>query len=52
MRCVARIGNRKGTEFCWRNLQEGDHFGDVVDLDGRIILKLILKKSVGRRGWG
>jgi len=51
MRCVAPIGKGKGTGFWWRNLQEGDHLADV-DLDGRIILKLNLKKSVGRRGRG
>jgi hypothetical protein len=35
------------TGFWWGDLTEGDHLGDP-DVDGRIILKLILKKWDGR----
>ena len=34
------------TEFWWVNLREIDRFEDL-DIDGRIILKCILNKSVG-----
>jgi hypothetical protein len=29
--------------FCWGNLKEGDHMGDLV-IDGRIILELSIMK--------
>jgi hypothetical protein len=35
------------TWFWWGNLMKGGHFEDLV-VDGRIILKWILNKSVGR----
>jgi hypothetical protein len=34
------------TRFWWENLREGDHFDDL-GIDVRIILKWILKKSLG-----
>jgi hypothetical protein len=35
--------------FWWGNLRERDHVGDP-DVDGRIILRWIFKKWVGRHG--
>ena len=40
---VARMGGKVCTGFWWRNLREGDHWGDK-DLDGRIILRWIFRK--------
>jgi hypothetical protein len=43
------MGNSKvHTGFWWGDLREGDHLGDA-DVDGRIILKWIVKKW--DRGW-
>jgi hypothetical protein len=36
--------------FWWGGLRERDHFEDL-DVDGRIILKLILNKYKERRTW-
>lgn len=35
------------TRFWWVNMKERDHFEDLY-LDGRIILKQILKKQCGK----
>ena len=45
---------RKGevcTRFWWGNLREGDYWGDK-DIDGRIILRWILRKWEGVVGTG
>jgi len=43
-RHVARMGENKNTyRFGWENLKEKDYLKDV-DIDGRTILKWILKK--------
>ena len=41
------------TRFCWGNLRERDQWGDQ-DVDGRIILRWILRKREGVVGteWG
>jgi len=39
------------TGLCWVNLKEGDHLEDLR-VDGRVILKLILKKYDGRAWTG
>jgi hypothetical protein len=49
---ITGIGTYKGEERCiqvslWGNLKERDDF-ENLDVDGRIILKLILNKLVGR----
>jgi hypothetical protein len=38
------------TGFWWRDLREGDHFGDP-GVHGRIILKWIFKKWDGGMDW-
>jgi hypothetical protein len=41
---VARLGRREShTGFWWVELREGDYLEDI-GIDGRIILKLILKE--------
>jgi hypothetical protein len=48
---IARMGKREvHTEFWWGDLKEGDYLGDP-DVDGRIILKWILKKLDGGMDW-
>jgi hypothetical protein len=42
-------GGGKTTGFWWGRLKERDNFEDL-GIDGRTVLKLILKKEVG--GWG
>ena len=56
MRWAGNVGNvrRKGgvcTRFWWGNLRERDHWGDQ-DVDGRIILRWILRKWEGVVGTG
>jgi hypothetical protein len=43
---VARVEERRGVYRVWCGNLEGDHLEDL-GVDGRIILKLIMKKSVG-----
>jgi len=44
---VARVGNSPGIyRFWWGNLREGYHLGDPGGVDGRIILRWILRKWV------
>jgi hypothetical protein len=44
------MGERRGVyRVWWGNLRERDHLEDIR-VDGRIILKLIFRKWVGRRG--
>jgi hypothetical protein len=38
------------TGFWWGDLREGDHLEDL-DVDGRIILKWILKQWLGDMDW-
>jgi len=49
---VARVGRREvHTGFWWRNLRGKDHLGDR-GVDGRIILRWILRKwGVGGMDW-
>jgi hypothetical protein len=55
MRCVGHVAlmvvTRRHAEFWWVKLKEGDHMEDL-DLDGRIMLKCILKKEGGRARTG
>jgi len=45
MERVARVGNTENhVEFWYRNLKEGDNLEDL-DLEGRILLKWLLKKE-------
>jgi hypothetical protein len=45
---VARIGERSSPSgYGCEELREGDHW-ENLDVDGRIMLKWILRKSVGR----
>jgi hypothetical protein len=37
--------------FWWENMDEGDHLEDL-DIDGKVILKTILKKECGRTWTG
>jgi hypothetical protein len=47
-RHVASVGERRSVHrFWWGNLRVRDHFGDP-DVDGRIILRWILRKYSGR----
>ena len=49
---VARMEEGRGVQkFWWGNLRERDHWGDH-DLDGRIILRWILRKWEGVVGTG
>jgi hypothetical protein len=49
---VARMGEGRGVHrVWWGNLREGDHWGDP-DIDGRIILRWVLKKWEGFVGTG
>jgi hypothetical protein len=44
---VARMGKREvHTGSWWGDLREGDHLRDT-DIDGRILLKWVLKKWMG-----
>jgi len=44
---VASMGKKRGTyRVQWKNLNERDHLEDL-DVDGRIILKCILKELFG-----
>jgi hypothetical protein len=44
---VARVGRGEmHAMFCCGNQKESDHL-DNIDIDGRIILKFIFRKSVG-----
>ena len=44
---VARVGRGEvHAVFCWGNQREREHL-ENVDIDGRIIFKLIFRKSVG-----
>jgi hypothetical protein len=43
-------GGEMHTEFYWRNLRVGDHLEGAF-VDGRIILKWILKKQDGGMNW-
>jgi hypothetical protein len=48
---VARMGKREvDTGFWWGDMREGDHLGDP-GIDGRIILKWVLKKWDGGMDW-
>ena len=45
---VARIEERSGPSGCgWEELREGDHWVNL-DVDGRIMLKWVLRQSLGR----
>ena len=53
MRCVGGcvacvVGRDVHAGFWWGNLKEGDHIEDL-GIDGRMMLKWILKKQKGRR---
>jgi hypothetical protein len=43
-------GRRRHTGFFWENLRKGDHFEDI-GVNGKIILKWILKKRDGETDW-
>ena len=47
---MARIGDKRGAQrFWWGNLRERDYLEDV-GTDGRIILKWIFRRGLGRNG--
>ena len=47
MQNVWHSWERRDTRFSWKNLKEIGHL-EYLCTDGRIILKLVLKKLVGR----
>jgi hypothetical protein len=48
---VARVGDGElHRGFWWGNLTERDHL-EYLDIDGRVILKFIFKKSDGGMDW-
>ena len=48
---VVRMGDRKGAhKVWWEDLRERDHFKDLKNVDGWVILKLIFRSEMGRHG--
>jgi hypothetical protein len=45
--CGTYGGDEVHVGFCWGNLKEIEHLEDL-DVDGSIVLKSVLKKSIGR----
>jgi len=45
------MGDRKGAhKVWWEDLRERDHFKDLKNVDGWVILKLIFRSEMGRHG--